>query len=79
MPVSSRISRVLALAAIMQAERHGLQAAEWNKLLAERWCEVSEMTTRRDLCELVDATVVSVERHGGVNLYRWLQWPMPLN
>ncbi|MCA9174276.1 MAG: hypothetical protein KDB14_07290 [Planctomycetales bacterium] len=37
------------------------------------------MTTRRDLCELVDATVVSVERHGGVNLYRWLQWPMPLN
>ena len=72
------LSRVLALAAIMQAERHGLEAREWNQLLAERWCKVSVRTTYRDLDVLADLSVVTCDRQGGANVYRWEQWPMPL-
>lgn len=73
------IARVLTLASIMQAEPGGRQASEWNALLAQRWCSVCEMTTRRDLESLVACSVAEVIETNGVRLYKWHQWPMPLN
>lgn len=73
------VSRMLALASIMEAESIARQASEWNEILAQRWCRVSLRTTMRDLAGLAKCDVVEVESIGGVNLYRWLQWPMPLD